>query len=190
MAGYPFVGREDVLADLKDALARAAAGRGGLVSLTGAAGAGKTRTAEEAVARADGFRTLWTCCPPGTTGRALWPWSRLLRELVSDDVRCGRLVSVSPPLRALVSGAGAGSGGRTDPEAARLRLTGDVAEVLATAAQDRPLLLVLDDVAGSCSGTPITTRSFTPATPSTARPATFPCSSPEPRSSSSPPPTS
>ncbi|MFD9637215.1 AAA family ATPase, partial [Streptomyces violascens] len=48
VAGYPFVGREDVLAELKDALARAAAGRGGLVSLTGAAGAGKTRTAEEA----------------------------------------------------------------------------------------------------------------------------------------------
>ncbi|GAA2423518.1 ATP-binding protein [Streptomyces mauvecolor] len=145
MAGYPFVGREDVLRELKDALASAAAGRGGLVSLTGAAGVGKTRTAEEAVAHADGFRTLWTWCPPGPTGRALWPWSRLLRELVSDDVRCGRLVSGSPPLRALVSGAGAGSGGRTDPEAARLRLTGDVAEVLATAAQNRPLLLVLDD---------------------------------------------
>ncbi|MFD9796369.1 ATP-binding protein [Streptomyces sp. NPDC059070] len=144
VAGYPFVGRRDVLAELREALARAAAGRGGLVTLTGAAGVGKTRTAEELAARADGFRTVWAWCPPGTAGRALRPWSRLLRELVADDVACGRLVAASPPLRALVSGTGEPAVG-ADPEAARLRLAGDVGEVLATAARRRPLLLVLDD---------------------------------------------
>ncbi|MEU6255006.1 AAA family ATPase [Streptomyces sp. NPDC047043] len=145
-ANYPFVGREDVLEELRAALERAAAGRGGLVTLTGPAGAGKTRTAEEAAGQADAFRTLWTWCPPETAGRAFRPWSRLLRELVADDVRCGRLVAASPPLRALVSGSAPGTLRGADPETARLRLAGDVGEVLATAARRRPLLLVLDDV--------------------------------------------
>ncbi|MBO4260488.1 ATP-binding protein, partial [Streptomyces griseorubiginosus] len=145
-AKYPFVGREDVLGELRAALDRAAAGRGGLVTLTGPAGAGKTRTAEEATARADGFRTLWTWCPPQTAGRAFRPWSRLVRELVADDADCGRLVTASPPLRALVAGSGPGALRGADPEAARLRLTGDLTDLLATAARTRPLLLVLDDL--------------------------------------------
>ncbi|MFF4904893.1 AAA family ATPase [Streptomyces sp. NPDC001260] len=144
-AEYPFVGREGVLGELRAALEGAAAGRGGLVTLAGPAGAGKTRTAEEAAAHAEGFRTLWTWCPPQTVGRAFRPWSRLLRELVADDVACGRLVAASPPLRALVSGAGPGALRGADPEAARLRLTADVAELLSTAARRRPLLLVVDD---------------------------------------------
>ncbi|MER5504112.1 AAA family ATPase [Streptomyces sp. NPDC002766] len=144
-AEYPFVGREGVLGELRAALESAAAGRGGLVTLAGPAGAGKTRTAEEAAAHAEGFRTLWTWCPPQTVGRAFRPWSRLLRELVADDVACGRLVAASPPLRALVAGAGPGALRGADPEAARLRLTADVAELLATAARRRPLLVVLDD---------------------------------------------
>ncbi|MET9912515.1 AAA family ATPase [Streptomyces sp. NPDC006476] len=145
-AKYPFVGREDVLGELRAALDRAAVGRGGLVTLTGPAGAGKTRTAEETTARADGFRTLWTWCPPQTAGRAFRPWSRLVRELVADDAACGRLVTASPPLRALVAGSGPGALRGADPEAARLRLTGDLTDLLATAARPRPLLLVLDDL--------------------------------------------
>ncbi|MFI7403207.1 ATP-binding protein [Streptomyces sp. NPDC049541] len=145
-AKYPFVGREDVLGELRGALERAASGRGGLVTLTGPAGAGKTRTAEEVTAHAGAFRVLWAWCPPETAGRAFRPWSRLLRELVAEDVACGRLVTTSPPLRALVSGAAAGALRGADPETARLRLAGDVSELLATAARRRPLLLVLDDV--------------------------------------------
>ncbi|MFI8229168.1 AAA family ATPase [Streptomyces sp. NPDC085900] len=144
-AEYPFVGREGVLGELRAALEGAAAGRGGLVTLAGPAGAGKTRTAGVAAGHAEGFRTLWTWCPPQTVGRAFRPWSRLLRELVADDVACGRLVAASPPLRALVSGSGPGALRGADPEAARLRLTADVAELLSTAARRRPLLLVLDD---------------------------------------------
>lgn len=144
-AEYPFVGREGVLGELRAALEGAAAGRGALVTLAGPAGVGKTRTAEEAAGHAEGLRTLWTWCPPQTSGRAFRPWSRLLRALAADDVACGRLVAASPPLRALVSGAGPGVLRGADPETARLRLTADVAELLATAARRRPLLLVLDD---------------------------------------------
>ncbi|MGW3917508.1 ATP-binding protein, partial [Streptomyces sp. NPDC005070] len=146
VTGFPFVGREDVLGELRAAWEHAAAGRGGLVTLTGAAGAGKTRVAEEAAARAEGFRTVWTWCPPDAVEHALRPWSRLLRELVADDVRCGRLVTASPSLRAVLAGSAPGGRTETDPEAARVRLAGDVTEILTTAARRRPLLLVLDDV--------------------------------------------
>ncbi|MFI0960429.1 ATP-binding protein [Streptomyces sp. NPDC021080] len=146
VTGFPFVGREDVLGALEAARERAAAGRGGLVTLTGVAGAGKTRVAEEAADRAEGFRTVWTWCPPDAVEHALRPWSRLLRELVVDDVRCGRLVAASPSLRAVLAGSAAGGRTEADPEAARVRLAGDVAEILTTAARRRPLLLVLDDV--------------------------------------------
>lgn len=146
VTGFPFVGREDALGELREARERAAAGRGGLVTLTGAAGAGKTRLAEEATARAEGFRTVWTWCPPDAVDHALRPWSRLLRELVVDNVRCGRLVAGSPSLRALVAGSAEGGRTEADPEVARLRLAGDVTEVLGTVARQRPLLLVLDDV--------------------------------------------
>ncbi|MEU4169142.1 AAA family ATPase [Streptomyces sp. NPDC026665] len=146
VTGFPFVGREDLLGELRDARERAAAGRGGLVTLTGAAGAGKTRVAEEAAAHAGGFRTVWTWCPPDAVDHALRPWSRLLRELVVADARCERLVAASPPLRAVLAGSAPGGRTEADPEAARVRLAGDVAEILTTAARRRPLLLVLDDV--------------------------------------------
>ncbi|WP_405359055.1 AAA family ATPase [Kitasatospora sp. NBC_00085] len=160
MPVLPFVGRADLLAELAAAVADARAGRGGLTVLTGAAGAGKTRAAEEAVRRADGCRVLWLWCPPQSGGRAgsgaLGPWSQAARELAAADPACGRLVGASPGLRALVFGepapsvapAGAPAAGpRTaDPEAARQRLGGDLAELLRTGAASRPLLLVLDDV--------------------------------------------
>ncbi|MFD0279847.1 AAA family ATPase [Kitasatospora sp. NPDC127111] len=164
MPVLPFVGRADLLAELAAAVADARAGRGGLTVLTGAAGAGKTRVAEEAVRRADGCRVLWLWCPP-QAGRhagpgALRPWSQAVRELGAADTACSRLVRASPGLRALVSGTPVGSGrpsaGRPDdaaptprtgdPEAARERLGGDLAELLRTGAAPRPLLLVLDDV--------------------------------------------
>ncbi|MFC9328951.1 ATP-binding protein [Kitasatospora sp. NPDC057015] len=146
MPGFPFVGRADVLAELSAALADARAGRGALVALTGAAGAGKTRTAEETALRAEGFRVVWVSCPPGTAANALRPWSVAARELATGDLAAGRLVRASPVLRALVSGRAAGGLRSTAPEADRLRLAGDVVELVRTSAAGIPLLLVLDDV--------------------------------------------
>ncbi|MFF1867401.1 ATP-binding protein [Kitasatospora herbaricolor] len=105
MPGLPFVGRADLLAEIGDALAEARSGHGGLVTLTGAAGAGRTRVAEEAVRAAEGFRVIWVWCPPGEAGSALRPWSQLARELAAGAA-CGRLVRGSPGLRALIAGRG------------------------------------------------------------------------------------
>ncbi|MCG6495333.1 AAA family ATPase [Kitasatospora sp. A2-31] len=158
MPVLPFVGRADLLAELAAALADARAGRGGLTVLTGAAGAGKTRVAEEAVRRVQGFRTLWLWCPPQVGGRSgadypLGPWAQAVHELAAAT-DCSRLVRSSPGLRALVAAGAAGpadapvrAAPRTrDPEAARRRLGRDLAVLLRTAAGTDPLLLVLDDV--------------------------------------------
>ncbi|GAA1983257.1 ATP-binding protein [Catenulispora subtropica] len=165
-----FVGRRAILGEIGAALAAARAGHGGLVLLTGPAGAGKTATAEEVARRAEGFRVFWGWCQPGG---AYLPWARVLREVAGADERCGRIVAESAPLRALLAGrvsAGetAGRAGRTsqtgqtgkagptdaasatgaprDPGAARLRLTGDIAELLRAVGRAGPVLLVLDDV--------------------------------------------
>ncbi|MFD9128246.1 ATP-binding protein, partial [Kitasatospora sp. NPDC059571] len=145
MGPLPFVGRRRVLAAIEEAAGRARAGRGGLLALTGPAGAGKTRTAREAADRA-GLRTAWAWCPPEAAAIPFRPWSALLRELTADDPACGRLVRASPPLRALLAGRAAGLLPAPDPEGARLRLTGDTAHLVRTAAARTPLLLVLDDV--------------------------------------------
>jgi MoxR-like ATPase len=63
----PFVGREEELKVPAAALDHACAGRGRLVLLTGEPGIGRTRTAEEAAARAErrGMRVLWGLCSEG-----------------------------------------------------------------------------------------------------------------------------
>ncbi|MFC7184477.1 AAA family ATPase, partial [Kitasatospora paranensis] len=146
MGPLPFVGRRRVLAGIAAAADRARTGWGGLLALTGPAGVGKTRTAQEAAARADGFRVLWAWCPSGADGSPFRPWARLLADLAADDPACARAVRASPPLRALLAGRAAGLLPASDPEGARLRLTGDTVQLVRTAAARRPLLLVLDDV--------------------------------------------
>ncbi|MCU7821383.1 ATP-binding protein, partial [Kitasatospora sp. DSM 101779] len=146
MAPLPFVGRRDVLAAIADAAGRTRHGHGGLLAVTGPAGAGKTRTAEESATRTDGFRTLWTWCPPEAAGSPFRPWARLLRDLTAADADCAGLVRASPPLRALTEGRTARLLRAPDPEGARLRLTADTADLLRTAAAARPLLIVLDDL--------------------------------------------
>ncbi|MEV4145884.1 AAA family ATPase [Amycolatopsis sp. NPDC049691] len=141
----PFVGREAVLAEAGAVVAGARAGRGGLVLLTGAGGAGKTRLAAEIAAAAAGFRTVWAWCPPGGDAAALGPWAQVLRDLVGADVRGGRVARGSPELRAVVTGRAADDSA-TDPEEARRRLGRDVAAVLRAGAAETPLLVVLDDV--------------------------------------------
>src|SRR4051794_41767530 len=70
-----FVGRAREVGILTTALARARLGAGGLVAITGEAGGGKTRLAEELTARAadDGVTTAWGAAWTGGGAPPPWP---------------------------------------------------------------------------------------------------------------------
>lgn len=116
------VGRERETAMIDAFLAESARGVRSLV-LTGAAGIGKTRLAEEVVARAPAH--VWARCPEEAGSPAWWPIRQLVRALGADAD-----VVLTPP-------AGA------DSDAARFAVYERVADLLRGAA---PLAVVVDDI--------------------------------------------
>ena len=140
---YPLMARAGVLAEVDSVLAAARAGRGTLVTVTGEPGIDKTRLAEAAADRAEGFEVIWTWCPSAAGGAPLRPWSRVVRTLAAGHAAAARLVAGSPFLAALAGPARDPGGGPADPEGARSQLSFDLAEVIAAAAQ--PVLVVIDD---------------------------------------------
>ncbi len=140
--------RAKVLAELDSVLASARAGRGALVMVTGEPGIGKTRLAEAVAdqartSQAEAFEVIWTWCPAASGGAPLRPWSRVVRMLASGHVAAARLVDGSPFLSALAGRDPAGAS--LDPEGARSQLSFDLAEVMAAAARQQPVLVVIDD---------------------------------------------
>src|SRR5215471_2697240 len=79
-----FVGREDERRELAAALSAALRGSGRLILLTGEAGIGKTRLAEELAreARTQGADVVWGRCWEGVGAPAYWPWVQILRSVV------------------------------------------------------------------------------------------------------------
>jgi DNA-binding SARP family transcriptional activator len=126
-----FVGRMAELAELEGGLDDALGGRGRLFLLVGEPGIGKSRLAEEVLARgrARGARVLVGRCWEAGGAPSYWPWVQAMR---ADDV----------PAFPEVAGDAAGA----DPDAARFRLFDETAELLGRASQARPLVILLDDV--------------------------------------------
>ena len=118
-AAGPFVGRDAELAELLTGLDDAISGRGRLFLVSGAAGVGKTRLADELASRAKerGARILWGRCWKDGDAPAYWPWRQALR--------------------------GVGELPTTDD---RFALFGAVGELLRVASAAQPILLVLDDL--------------------------------------------
>jgi hypothetical protein len=145
------VGRDDLLGQLGRAAAEAAAGRGGLVLLTGEAGIGKTALATAAAADAErrGARVAWGWGWQGEGAPAWWPWVQVLRSLTAADERLRRLAAELPwPARLLPDLPGAApppEAGELAP-AARFRLLDELTSVVLAAAGERPLVVVLDDL--------------------------------------------
>jgi predicted ATPase len=127
------------MADIGSAFNAARHGRGGLWLVTGEAGIGKSRLAEEAAQHAEGFRVVWTWCTPGG---ALRPWSQVVRVLAAVDGAAARAVQRSAYLAELVAQLPARP--HADPETARWRLSLDLADLLAATSQ--PTLVVIDDL--------------------------------------------
>jgi DNA-binding winged helix-turn-helix (wHTH) protein/tetratricopeptide (TPR) repeat protein len=156
LADAPFVGREAVLAQLGMALRRAASGAGTACVLVGAAGIGKTRSAEvfARAARSAGA-SVWAGCSTDADGApALWPWIQVLRS-ACEELESGELAGLSPGVRAVIRGVvpdlltddGAPAGGtRRQASVSRFHVFDCVARFLVHAGRSRVRVLVLDDL--------------------------------------------
>jgi eukaryotic-like serine/threonine-protein kinase len=133
----PFVGRGHELDLLRATLDEAAAGRGGMLLVTGEAGVGKTRLMQELGAWASqrDWRVLVGRCWEEGGAPAYWPWIQIVREAGGDF---GRLPG--PASTGLETAS-------VDPESLRFALFDAATRFLLDAARRRgPLLLVLDDL--------------------------------------------
>jgi tetratricopeptide (TPR) repeat protein len=142
----PFVGRLRELTELSAVLVGSSAGRGGLFLVTGEPGIGKSRLMEEfAGLLADqGWRVLAGRCWEHGGAPAYWPWIQVVRAAGGEFEDCmpaaagtGGRPGASEPLPAPTS---------ADPESDRFRLFDGVARFLMKVADDRRLLVVLDDL--------------------------------------------
>jgi tetratricopeptide (TPR) repeat protein len=143
----PFVGRAAELATMAEAWELAAGGARHVVVVTGEAGIGKSRLTAEAARRVSeaGGRVLFGRCDQ----EAIVPYQPVVEALdglvaaapddtlaVLDDEARAELATVLPSVDAP----------RRPVAPDRARLFGAVTELVATAAKERPLLLVLDDL--------------------------------------------
>jgi hypothetical protein len=137
----PFVGRAEHLATLRARYAEAAAGRHEFVLIAGEPGIGKTRLATEFAGHAhrDGATVLYGRNDP----EALIPYQPFLtalqhyvahRDPPAELVEAARFI---PAARETLT---------EDPETRRYRLFEGVAQMLALAARERPVVLLLDDL--------------------------------------------
>jgi hypothetical protein len=131
-AARRLVGRDALLVQIGSRLADLDESRGALVLLTGEAGIGKTRLAEEIAtrARASGARVAWATCWQGEGAPPLWPWVQILRQLVGSE-------QVLRQVRAALPGASA---------AAQFAQSEAVAQEIRDVASRGRLVVVLDDL--------------------------------------------
>jgi DNA-binding SARP family transcriptional activator len=151
-----FVGRDAELAELTAGLDEAFAGRGRLFLLVGEPGIGKSRLAEELIARARvrGARVLVGRCWEAGGAPAYWPWVQSLRAYVRevepnhlrDQLGSGAvdLAQLLPELRELFLDLGEPP--VLEAESARFRLFEAVTSFLIAVSHARPLVLALDDL--------------------------------------------
>jgi DNA-binding SARP family transcriptional activator len=151
-----FVGRVSELAELIGGLDDAFAGQGRLFLLGGEPGIGKSRLAEEVIerARARGARVLVGRCWEAGGAPAYWPWVQSLRAYVREsDIAALRsqlgagaadLAQIIPELRQHFPDLPEPPS--RESEGARFRLFEAASSLLLIATQDRPVVLVLDDL--------------------------------------------
>ncbi|MBB5955835.1 DNA-binding CsgD family transcriptional regulator [Saccharothrix tamanrassetensis] len=156
--GIPLVARSREMTRLRAALDEAARGQAGAVLLAGDAGVGKTRLVDELSAAADALVLTGRCLDIGETGLPYLPFTEVLgqvREAGLLDIGArpalGRLL---PELALPASQDGSGLSGlpshlvgrRPEQDVGQLQLFDAVHSMLYDLAEERPVLLVLEDL--------------------------------------------
>lgn len=133
------IGRGSHLREIEGAVHAAAGGHGGVLVLEGHAGVGKTYLAQRAadIAERAGFSMAWARAVESTGTPPLWPWQRVLASLPGATDATGATELAA--LRADIISA-------SDADETRFRLSEALVSRVLTAARQRPLLLVFDDV--------------------------------------------
>ena len=147
-----FVGRERVLEDLERSWREAELGRGRLCALLGEPGIGKTHAVEVFVrGLPTSTRVVWGFCREAGDTPPLFPWLRMLREIVSEgDPELAR-IAAEPALQLALRGASTDSPSALSEaiwhEGQQRHATFDaVSRLFAQLARRAPLLLVLEDL--------------------------------------------
>ncbi len=153
----PFVGRAAVMQRLEQQLEETRGGKGRLCLLCGEPGIGKTRCAEELMARARraGFRTWVGRATEGVAAPVFWPWIQILRAAVRDqpNLRDAGLPLLSLLVALEPKGPPAGRAGpERDRSADRFWLLDEIAQLLLRAARKAPILLLIDDLQWADAG--------------------------------------
>jgi DNA-binding SARP family transcriptional activator len=168
-AAAAFVGRDTELQTLERLWREATPGARFLVLVSGDPGMGKTALAARFAARvhADGATVLYGQCDEHSVApyepivealRGYWSHSETLDAARQRPAELGELARVVPELRDHLREPPAFVPG--EPDVQRYRLFESVRAILARAAEDRPILLVLDDVHWADRSTLLMLRHF------------------------------
>jgi adenylate cyclase len=162
--GTTLVGRDRELAAIGDMLAALNGGRGGIVTVTGEPGVGKSRLTEAVEARADelGLRWLQTRSLSYGASLAYWPYAELVRSIggvrsedepeqsqrrLADTLERAGAATAVPFFGRLLGLPGVSEQvAGLEPEAFRRGLHAAFATTLVALAKEGPLVLALEDV--------------------------------------------
>ena len=151
-----FVGRRREMAELTSTLEEALSGQGRLVMLVGEPGIGKTRTTQELASYAEsrGAQVFWGRCYEDEGTPPYWPWVQTMRSYVQQASReqltaeigsgAAAIAEIVPEILGKLPGLETPPA--LDPEAARFHLFDSITTFLKNAAQNQPLMMVLDDL--------------------------------------------
>jgi DNA-binding CsgD family transcriptional regulator/tetratricopeptide (TPR) repeat protein len=144
------------MGELRAALEDSLAGKGRLVMLAGEPGIGKTRIAQELATLAEqrGARVLWGRCYEGEGAPPYWPWAQLLanyfqrkdpNQIIAElGPLATNVAEIVPEVRDKLPGLELPP--PLEPEQARFRLFQSFASFLKNISQNKPLVLIVDDL--------------------------------------------
>jgi DNA-binding winged helix-turn-helix (wHTH) protein len=156
----PLLGRADAMQRLQAALAEARAGRGRVCLLTGDAGIGKTRCAEELAgfARRSGLAVWLGRCVDAGGAPAFWPWIQILRaasahrHLESPERKAVNAMLARLTPRANPDDDAARVSTPALPDTSRFWLSEALVRCLRQTAETRLRVLVLEDLHAADAG--------------------------------------